>query len=239
MSNVMFITGAASGVGAETAKLALEQGYRLALADISLEKCEQFARSLGDQDRVIAIQCDITDWESQKQALARTLDAFGRIDIVFANAGCLLGSSFVDDQETPEEWKQMTLTNVFGTAATVKIFLPELIKRQGHLLLTGSVLGRFVHARGGMYAATKWAVTGMSEAIRLQVAGMGVRVTLVEPDQVSTNFWESHAVVKRSNENMLLPENIASAVMYAISQPKHVEINEVLVRFVPEAKKTT
>jgi NADP-dependent 3-hydroxy acid dehydrogenase YdfG len=120
----------------------------------------------------------------------------------------------------------MILTNVYGVAVTARLFLPELIKRKGHLLLTGSVVGH-VASPGNLYSATKWAVTGMAESIRRKISGSSVRVTLISPGRVDTAFWDGKS---RPAEPMLDSDDVARAVMYALTQPPTVDINEILVR---------
>jgi NADP-dependent 3-hydroxy acid dehydrogenase YdfG len=179
------------------------------------------AEELGGAERALAIRCDVTVWADQ-QALAETaLSRFGRIDVAFANAGFGATRGFLD--ETPEHWKSMVLTNVYGAALTIRATLPALKESRGHLLLTGSVAGRRALA-GSLYSATKWAVTAMGEAARLELNGTGVRVTLIEPGTVDTPFFDSAV------EDALEPDDIARAVMFAVEQPPHVDVNELLVR---------
>jgi NADP-dependent 3-hydroxy acid dehydrogenase YdfG len=141
---------------------------------------------------------------------------------VMANAG--FGAKRGFQEESPEHWKAMVLTNVYGAALTIRATLDPLRASRGHLLLTGSVAGRRAIA-GSLYSATKWAVTAMGEAARQELNGTGVRVTLIEPGMVDTPFFESGA-----GEGALTAEDIAAAVMYAVAQPPHVDVNEVLVR---------
>jgi NADP-dependent 3-hydroxy acid dehydrogenase YdfG len=115
------------------------------------------------------------------------------------------------------------LTNVYGCALTIRATLAALKESKGHLLLTGSVAGRRALA-GSLYSATKWAVTAMGEAARLELNGTGVRVTLIEPGSVDTPFFDSPP------EGALEPDDIARAILYAVSQPPHVDVNELLVR---------
>ena len=117
----------------------------------------------------------------------------------------------------------MVLTNVYGAALTIRASLPALRESRGHLLLTGSVAGR-VAIEGSLYSATKWAVTGMAESLRKQVLGTGIRVTLVEPGVVSTPFFNEPP------KEALEASDIARAVVYALAQPEHVSINEILIR---------
>jgi NADP-dependent 3-hydroxy acid dehydrogenase YdfG len=218
---VFLITGASSGIGEATARRAAGAGFRVVLAARRAELLEQLAEELGGAERALAIRCDVTEWADQ-QALAETaLSRFGRIDVAFANAGFGATRGFLD--ETPEHWKSMVLTNVYGAALTIRATLPALKESRGHLLLTGSVAGRRALA-GSLYSATKWAVTAMGEAARLELNGTGVRVTLIEPGTVDTPFFDSAV------EDALEPDDIARAVMFAVEQPPHVDVNELLVR---------
>ena len=117
----------------------------------------------------------------------------------------------------------MVLTNVYGAALTIRATLQALKDSGGHLLLTGSVAGRRALA-GSLYSATKWAVTGMGESARQELNGTGVRVTLVEPGMVDTPIFDDRP------ENALAPEDFARASMFAVSQPPHVDLNELLIR---------
>ena len=117
----------------------------------------------------------------------------------------------------------MVLTNVHGVALTIRATLPAVRETQGHVLLTGSVAGRRA-LPGSLYSATKWAVTAMGEALRQEVDGTGIRVTLVEPGMVDTPFFDNRP------QNALEPDDVAGAVMFAVSQPRHVDVNEILIR---------
>jgi NADP-dependent 3-hydroxy acid dehydrogenase YdfG len=218
---VFVITGASSGIGEATARRAAEAGYRLVLAARREEKLRELAEELGGPERALAVRCDVTEWEDQ-QAMAQTaLDRFGRIDVSFANAGFGAKRGFLE--ETPEYWKSMVLTNVYGAALTIRATLRALKDSRGHLLLTSSVAGRRA-LTGSLYSATKWAVAAMGEAARLELNGTGVRVTLIEPGMVDTPFFDDRP------KDALEPDDIARAVLYAVTQPPHVDVNEILVR---------
>ena len=120
-------------------------------------------------------------------------------------------------------YKRQVLTNVYGAALTIRAAFPALKETRGHLLLTGSVAGRRA-LPGSLYSATKWAVTGMGEAARQEVNGTGIRVTLIEPGAVDTPFFDNPVT------DALHPDDVARAVMFAVSQPPHVDVNEILVR---------
>jgi NADP-dependent 3-hydroxy acid dehydrogenase YdfG len=218
---VMLITGASSGIGAATARRAAEHGFRLALAARSVDRLQALAQELGGDGRAIAIACDVTDFAQQQRLVETTLDRFGRIDVVFANAGFGAARGFLED--TPEHWREMVLTNVLGAAYTVRATLPAVKETTGHFLLTGSVAGRRA-IKGSLYSSTKWAITGMGESLRQDVDGTGIRVSVVEPGQVDTPFFDNPA------EGRLEADDIARAVMFAVSQPPHVDVNEILIR---------
>jgi NADP-dependent 3-hydroxy acid dehydrogenase YdfG len=191
------------------------------LAARSRDRLTSLADELGGSDRAMAVQCDVTEWEQQEAMVVSTLERFGRLDVAFANAGFGAARGFLN--ESPEHWRSMVLTNVYGAALTIRATIPALKESHGHLLLTGSVAGRRA-LPGSLYSATKWAVTAMGEAARQDLNDTGVRVTLVEPGMVDTPFFEQRPT------NALQPDDIARAVMFAVSQPAHVDVNEILVR---------
>jgi NADP-dependent 3-hydroxy acid dehydrogenase YdfG len=163
----------------------------------------------------------VTEWDDQEALVQAALDRYGRLDVALANAGFGAKRGFLE--ESPEFWKSMVLTNVYGCALTIRATLPALQESKGHLLLTGSVAGRRALA-GSLYSATKWAVTAMGEAARLELNGTGVRVTLIEPGSVDTPFFDSPP------EGALEPDDVARAILYTVSQPPHVDVNELLIR---------
>ncbi|HET9545762.1 MAG TPA: SDR family oxidoreductase [Gaiellaceae bacterium] len=218
---VLVITGASSGIGEATARLAAADGFRLVLAARRLERLEGLAAELGGEERARAVRCDVTEWDDVRALADAALDAFGSIDVVFANAG--FGATRGFEASTPEHWRAMVLTNIYGAALTLRATFPALKASRGHLLLTGSVAGRRVLS-GSLYSATKWAVTAMGEAARQELDGTGVRVTLIEPGTVATPFFDDPVT------DALEPEDVARAVLYAVGQPPHVDVNEVLVR---------
>jgi NADP-dependent 3-hydroxy acid dehydrogenase YdfG len=222
---VLLITGASSGIGAATARAAAGR-YRLVLAARRLGDLEELAEELGGEERVVAVRCDVTEWD-EVQALAQAaLDRFGRIDAVFANAGFGASRGFLE--ESPEHWRSMVLTNVYGVALTIRATLPHLLKRgDGHFLITSSVAGRRA-LPGSLYSATKWAATAIGESLRQELRQMhenhGIRVTLIEPGMVDTPFFENRP------QGALQDEDIARAVVYALEQPEGVDVNEILIR---------
>jgi NADP-dependent 3-hydroxy acid dehydrogenase YdfG len=218
---VFLITGASSGIGAATAEAAAAAGYRIVLAARSAEKLEALAGKLGGDDDAIAVRCDVTEWADQQAMVATTLERFGRLDVAFANAGFGGPRSFKGSD--PETWKAMVLTNVYGAALTIRATMDPVTEARGHMLLTGSVAGRRA-IPGSLYSSTKWAISGMGESLRQELNDTGVRVTVIEPGMVDTPFFDQQP------QNALEPEDIARAVMFAVEQPPHVDVNEILVR---------
>jgi NADP-dependent 3-hydroxy acid dehydrogenase YdfG len=154
---VFLITGASSGIGAATARAAAREGYRLVLAARTQERIDALAEELGGSERALAVRCDVTEWDHQQAMVSAALEHFGRLDVAFANAGFGAKRGFLE--ESPEHWRAMVLTNVYGAALTIRATLAALQEARGHLLLTGSVAGRRA-LPGSLYSATKWAVTG-------------------------------------------------------------------------------
>ena len=219
---VLVITGASSGIGAATASRAAEFGYRVTLAARSADKLQALSEELGGQDRALAVGCDVTSWDEQQALVARTLDEFGRMDAFFANAGFGAKRGFLE--ESVEHWKSMIDTNVFGAALSIRASLGHFRRQNsGHLLLTSSVAGRRT-LPGSLYSATKHAVTAMGEALRAELADTDIKVTLIEPGAVDTPFFDNRV------SNALEGEDIARAVLFALTQPPHVDVNEILVR---------
>ncbi|MGM0952213.1 MAG: SDR family oxidoreductase [Pseudomonadota bacterium] len=222
---VMLITGASSGIGAQTARAAAREGYRLVLAARSVDKLAALQQELGGEDNVLTVSCDVQNGDDQEQMVAKALETFGRIDAVFANAG-RGGEPGGFSKADPDVWKDMILTNILGVGLTVQHCLPALRESKGHLLLTGSAAGRTT-IPGSMYSATKWAVSAIGYGVREELRGSGIRVTLIEPGMVDTPFFDEPPA------HALKPEDIANAVMYAVAQPAHVDVNEILVRPTP------
>src|SRR2546423_5085922 len=213
----MLITGASTGIGAATARAAAQDGYRVVLAARSEDRLRALADEVGGEERAIAQRCDVSVWEEQEALVSAALDAFGRIDVAFANAGFGAKRGFLE--ESPEQWRSMVLTNVLGPAYTVRAVLPHFKERgEGHFLLTSSVAGRR-SLPGSLYSATKWAVTGMGESVRQEMrqAELDVKVTIVEPGVVDTAFFDSPV------PDALEPEDIARVVMFVLSQPQRMD----------------
>jgi NADP-dependent 3-hydroxy acid dehydrogenase YdfG len=219
---VLVITGASTGIGAATARRAIEFGHRVVLAARSEDKLKELAEELGGEEKAIAVRCDVTHWDDHEALVQTTLDRFGRLDTYFANAGFGAKRGFLE--ETVEHWKSMIDTNVLGTALSIRSALGHFRKlNSGHFLLTSSIAGRRT-LPGSLYSATKHAVTAMGEALRAEITDTDIKVTLIEPGMVDTPFFDNRP------SGALDPDDIARAVMFALTQPPHVDVNEILIR---------
>lgn len=223
MSNdgkVLLITGASTGIGAATARAAAEDGWTVALAARSADKLKELVAEIGE-DRAHAIPCDVTDYEDQQRMVAATLDRFGRLDAVFANAGT--GGEPGGFSGAPvESWRKMVDINILGVAYTLRASLDHLKKARGHLVITGSIAGRRT-LPGSMYSATKWAVSAIGYGVREEVKGTSMRVTLLEPGMVNTPFFDD------PKPDALRPEDVARSVVFALNQPPGVDLHELVV----------
>jgi NADP-dependent 3-hydroxy acid dehydrogenase YdfG len=219
---VLVITGASTGIGAATARRAVEFGHRVVLAARSEDKLQALAQELGGDEKAIAVCCDVTGWDEQQAVVQTTLDSFGRMDAYFANAGFGAKRGFLE--ESVEHWKAMIDTNVYGAALSIRASLGHFKKQgSGHLILTSSIAGRRA-LPGSLYSATKHAVTAMGEALRQEIADTDIKMTLIEPGAVDTPFFDNRP------SGALEADDIARAVMFALTQPPHVDVNEILIR---------
>jgi NADP-dependent 3-hydroxy acid dehydrogenase YdfG len=221
----LLITGASTGIGAATAKQAVEAGWNVVLSARSEDKLRALSEELGS-DQTHVVRGDVTDWDDQQRLVAETLERFGSLDAAFANAGFGAKRGFLE--EDPDFWRSMVLTNVLGPALTIRAVLPHFLEQDsGHFLITSSVAGRRA-LPGSLYSATKHAATAIGEALRAELRQMRenftVRVTLIEPGMVDTPFFDDKP------QGALEPDDIARAVLYALQQPAGVDVNEMLIR---------
>jgi NADP-dependent 3-hydroxy acid dehydrogenase YdfG len=222
---VFLVTGATRGIGLATSRLCAKAGFRMVLVARSADQLSRVADDLGDPASILAVPCDVTDWSQICAIVDRAVSRFGRLDVAFANAGITTDTSFLGGKaDAPDGWRDMVLANVLGPALTARAALPALAASTGHLVLTGSADGRTTRP-GSLYSATKWAVTGLAQAIRAECVGTGVRVTLVQPGLVDTP-----SIADDRTEPKLRAEDVARAVLFAVSQPRSVDVNEILLR---------
>jgi len=239
---VALVTGASSGFGAAIARALAERGATLALVARRKERLEQLASEIEQQSgTALAIETDITQRSQAVAAVQKTVDRFGRIDIVVNNAGVM----FVDpvEQALFEEWDHMLAVNVNGLLSVAHAALPHLLKaaelaprRVADMVNVSSVAGIKTGAGLSVYSLTKYGVGAFSESLRQEVGGRHVRVSVIEPGSANTEL-RSHlrAAVQarghaRAGFERLDPEDVANAVAYVVTRPRRIAVNEVVIR---------
>jgi NADP-dependent 3-hydroxy acid dehydrogenase YdfG len=236
---VCVVTGASSGIGEATALRLARAGAAVALAARRAERLTALVgRIESDGGSALAVPTDVADEDQARALIERAKSELGSVDVLVNNAGVMLVGP-VDGADTTD-WRRMVDINVMGLLYCTHAALPVMREQgSGHIVNVSSVAGRTAIAGAAVYNATKWGVCGFSEALRQEVLHAGVRVTLVEPGVVSTELPEhithegAKQIVERMHADMkapLMPEDIAESIHYAVSQPPHVSVNEVLVR---------
>ena len=217
MTKTLLITGASSGIGAATARAAAAAGWNVALLARSQDKLDALVEKIGDG--AMAIACDVTDRDAVTGAVSRAVERFGGLDAVFANAGKGVDTPGVEDGD-PAEWHDMIHLNVMAVLYTAHAALPELRKRKGHFVVTGSKAGRD-HLKGSIYGATKWFVHGFAGNLAAEMREWGGRCTVISPGMVDTPFFDE------AKPGKLQAEDVAAAVVFALSQPETSCVREI------------
>ncbi|KIN63991.1 putative oxidoreductase [Sulfitobacter noctilucicola] len=217
MTKTLFITGASSGIGEATAKAAAKAGWNVGLFARSTDELERIASDIGDN--ALVLTGDATDYDTQKDAIAKLVDKFGGLDAVFANAGRGTSKSGTEDGD-PEDWKGMVDLNIMGALYTAHAALPHLRKTKGQYVVTGSLAGRR-HLKGSIYGSTKWFIHGFAGNLADEMAEWGGRCMVVSPGMVNTAFFDE------AKPDKLQPDDVANAVMHALEAPAHASIREI------------
>jgi len=235
---VAIITGASSGIGEATALALAAAGAKVALVARRAERLEALTKRIQESGGVaLAIVADITDEAQARDIVNKTQAEWGRVDILVNNAGVMLLGA-IDGADT-EDWRRMFNTNVMGLMYATHAALPIMkAQQQGHIVNISSVAGRVVSAGTGVYNATKWAVGAFSESLRQEVHKDNIRVTIIEPGLVATELPQhitNPAAKERAKSfygsvTNLESEDIAAAIVYAVTQPPRVNVNEILIR---------
>ncbi|MGY1549038.1 SDR family NAD(P)-dependent oxidoreductase [Streptomyces sp. MN6] len=238
-NQVALVTGASSGIGRATALALSKAGAAVALAARRTDRLEELAEQAPGE--MLVLETDVADHQQVREAVARTVERFGALDVLVNNAGLML-NSLIHGADV-SEWTRMVDTNLLGSMYTVHAALPHLLASKGTVVQVSSTAGRTASA-AGVYAATKAGINAFSEALRQEVTEQGVRVVVVEPGFVSTELTthitdpalRTMAQDMAASMRTLDPEDIAEAVLYAVSQPAHVAVNEILVRPTDQAR---
>jgi NADP-dependent 3-hydroxy acid dehydrogenase YdfG len=232
---VALVTGASSGIGEATARALAAHGATVAVVARRKERLDALAAQIGG----LAVEADVTDREQAVGAVERAADELGRLDIVINNAGVMLLGPIVD--APVEEWDRMVALNLQGLLYVAHGALPHLLdaaerepRRVADLVNVSSVAGRRVGAGGGIYQATKHGVGVFSEALRQEVTARYVRSSLVEPgateSELITHVREEVRTQLPPGGPTLAAEDVADAILYIVTRPRHVAINEILLR---------
>jgi NADP-dependent 3-hydroxy acid dehydrogenase YdfG len=240
---VALVTGASSGIGEATARALAAEGAKVAVAARRLERLERLAEEIGRGGHTaLAIESDITDQAQAIEAVDRTVDELGRLDIVVNNAGQMLLGPI--ESAPTEEWERMIDLNLKGLINTTHAAIPHLLNAAedsgrgcADVVNISSVAGRIARAGSGVYNLTKFGVGAFSESLRQEFAGRRIRSIVIEPGAVETELSDHirdgirERVRERFTEiEMLQAADIAETIAFAVTRPAHVSLNEVLIR---------
>ena len=222
---IAVVTGAGSGIGEAIATLLHEEGAKVVLAGRNKEKLQNVANQLS-QDSVKVVPTDVTNKEEVDELIKIAQPTLGGLDIVINSAGQMLSSKITDYQV--DEWDSMIDVNIKGTLYTAQAALPTMLEQSsGHLINIASISGFEVTKSSTIYSATKAAVHTITQGLEKELAKTGVKVTSISPGMVDTAITAAYNPTDRKK---LEPQDIAEAVLYALTQPKHVNVNEITVR---------
>ncbi len=229
---VAVITGASSGIGEATARTLHAAGYAVALLARRADRIDALAAQLGTG--ALAIAADVTDRDSLVAAAERVQAELGGATVLINNAGVMLLGPFSTEQR--EDYRQMIEVNLLGAITTTEVFLDQIASGSGDVINISSVAGRTARAGNGVYAATKWGINGWSEALRQELLP-NVRVGLIEPGVVATEL-PTHITHEQTNaavndmysQATVTAEDVADVITFVLSRPRHLAINEVLLR---------
>jgi 3-hydroxy acid dehydrogenase / malonic semialdehyde reductase len=239
---IAFITGASSGIGLATARAFAAQGARLLVAARRRDRLETERATLKGAADVHILELDVTDHAAVERAVATLPQEWQAIDILVNNAGLSRGLDKLHEGKR-EDWEQMIDTNVKGLLYVTRAVVPGMVTRsRGHIVNLGSTAGHMTYPNGAVYCATKAAEHSITEGLREDLLGTSLRVTTIDPGMVETEFSEvrfhgdkGRAAKVYENITPLTPEDVADAILYAVTRPAHVNISEVLLTPVGQA----
>ena len=246
---VALVTGASAGIGEATSRALAAAGAKLVLGARRTDRLDQLAEELLEAgSETLSAALDVRRVEDCESFVSGALNRFGRVDILVNNAGLARGRRFVADGDETE-WDEMIDTNVKGLLHMSRLVVPHLVRQDsGHLVNLGSVAGLGVYEGGSVYCASKWSVKAITQALRLELNGTNVRVTEVCPGLVETEFslvrFHAEDDPRRASEQSeavyqgmepLTGEDVADCILWALTRPAHVDIDEIVVRPVAQA----
>lgn len=231
----IIITGASSGIGAATTRLLAREGARLVIVARRKERLEALKAELPEAE-IIVVEADVTDYEGLKRAADEAISAYGRIDAIYNNAGIMPINALSKLER--DEWEQMLNVNVMGVLNGIAAVLPAMTEQKnGHILVTDSVLGHVVVPNLAVYSATKFALRAIMEGLRQEQHNNGIKTSLISPGVVHTEIYASTSDTDHRQEQLeteqaigLDPEQVARAIAFTIDAPEDVDVNEIIIR---------
>jgi NADP-dependent 3-hydroxy acid dehydrogenase YdfG len=227
---VAVITGASSGIGEATARLLVSEGVRVVLVARRRERIAALVEDLGDA--AVALTADVGDAAAVASVFAEVERRFGGLDLLFNNAGLGVNARF--EASDPADWKRMIDVNLYGVLHCTQAAIPLMRGRAGAMISSvSSVGGRYGTESWSVYSATKFAVVGFHDALRKELGGEGIRVSVIEPGAVWTEFGENVSEAmreRRESLDALTSEDVAQALVYSFAQPPRVLVEEILIR---------
>lgn len=232
---VIIITGASSGIGKATTELLAKQGVKLVIAARRKERLDEIKDSMPDAC-ISTIRADVTNFEDVQAIIDYTVDKFGRVDVMYNNAGVMPVNPLIKGQR--QEWQQILDVNVMGVLNGIAAVLPVMVKQKhGHILATDSVAGHVVVPNLAVYNGSKFAVRAIMEGLRQEQRVNGIKTSIVSPGAVRTELFNSindpqnkKAEIETEESIGLDPKQIAKAVAYAIDTPDDTDVNEIVIR---------
>ncbi|WP_125762398.1 SDR family oxidoreductase [Companilactobacillus hulinensis] len=237
---VVIIMGASSGIGAATVKVLAEQHAKLVIAARRKDRLEELRDQFPGVE-ITPVQADVTSFEDVQAVIDMAYDKYGRIDVLYNNAGIMPTNPLSKGQR--QEWQKILDVNVMGVLNGISAVLPIMIKQKfGHIIATDSVAGHVVVPNFAVYNGSKFAVRAIMEGLRQEQRVNGIKTSIVSPGSVNTELYKSindpqkrQEEIETENAIGLDPENIAKAVLYAIDTPKDMDVNEILIRPIGQA----
>ena len=235
MKPTVLVTGASSGIGEAICRLLVEKQYQVVGTARKIARLEKLGDELGESFH--ALELDVTNAQAVKNILSVLPDEFQQIDILINNAGHDVGGRRAFEAGSAEQWCDIIETNVQGLIRVSHALVQGMLERgSGHIVNLGSIAGLKPYATGSAYVASKYAVHGLSETLRLEYANTGIRVTEIMPGLVRTGFAEQRlgdagrgAEFYDSFEQCLDPKDVAETILFALQQPRHVEVAQLVV----------
>lgn len=232
---VIVITGASSGIGAESVRQLAKRHAKLVIGARRLDRLNELKAAFPDE-QILTRRVDVTDFEMVSGLIELDVKEFGRVDVLYNNAGIMPVNALVTGDRS--EWQQILDVNVMGVLNGIAAVLPTMIhQKSGHVLATDSVAGHVVVPNLAVYNGSKFAVRAIMEGLRQEQHQNHIRTTIVSPGAVNTELYKSirnpeqrQAEIKTENEIGIDPVNIAQAMVFAIDQPDNVDVNELVIR---------